>query len=78
MATAFVFIITDPASMVEVLEEVGRIEGVEEAFTLYGIYDIVAKIKGNTLDELKEIIVEKIRGIDKVRRTLTMVVIQAK
>ena len=78
MATAFVFIITDPASMVEVLEEVGRIEGVEEAFTLYGIYDIVAKIKGNTLDELKEIIVEKIRGIDKVRRTLTMMVIQAK
>ena len=78
MATAFVFIITEPASMVEVLEEVGKIEGVEEAFTLYGIYDIVAKIKGNTLDELKEIIVEKIRGIDKVRRTLTMMVIQAK
>jgi len=63
--------------MVEVLKEVKAVEGVEEAQMVYGIYDIVAKVKGETMDKLKHIITEQIRRIDKVRTTLTMMVIES-
>ena len=77
MPTAFVCITTEPASMVEVLKEVKAVEGVEEAQMVYGIYDIVAKVKGETMDKLKQIITEHIRRIDKVRTTLTMMVVES-
>ena len=78
MPTAFVCITTEPASMVEVLKEVRAVAGVEEAEMVYGLYDIVAKVKGETMDKLKQIITEHIRRIDKVQTSLTMLVIEAK
>ena len=77
MPIAFVCITTEPASMVEVLKEVRAVEGVEEAEMVYGIYDVVAKVKGETMDNLKQIITERIRRIDKVRTTLTMMVVES-
>jgi DNA-binding Lrp family transcriptional regulator len=74
---AFVCITTEPALMVEVLKEIRAVEGVEEAQMVYGVYDIVAKVKGETMDKLKHIITEHIRRIDKVRATLTMMVIES-
>jgi len=76
MPIAFVCINTEPASIVEVLKEVRAVDGVEEAQMVYGIYDVVAKVKGNTLDILKEIITKRIRKINKVRTTLTMTVVE--
>jgi DNA-binding Lrp family transcriptional regulator len=63
LPTAFVFINTEPASMPEVLKKVKAIEGVEEAGMVYGVYDIVAKVKTETMDRLKHIITYKIRTI---------------
>ena len=78
MPTAFVCITTEPASMVEVLKEVKAVEGVEEAQMVYGIYDIIVKVRGENMDKLKQIITEHIRRIDKVRTTLTMMVVESK
>ena len=75
MPTAFVFITTEPASMPEVLKEVEAIEGVEEAEMVYGVYDIVAKVKTETMDQLKHIITYKIRMLAKVLTTQTLLVI---
>ena len=76
MPTAFVFINTEPASMPEVLKEVEAVGGVEEAEMVYGVYDIVAKVKVETMDKLKQIIACQIRRIDKVLTTQTLLVIQ--
>jgi len=78
MPIAFVCITTEPASMVEMLKEVRAVDGVEEAEMVYGVYDIVAKLKGETMDKLKYIITEHIRRINNVRTTLTMMVIESK
>ena len=75
MPTAFVFITTEPASMPKVLKEVKAIEGVEEAEMVYGVYDIVAKVKTETMDKLKHIIAYNIRALANVRSTQTMLVI---
>jgi DNA-binding Lrp family transcriptional regulator len=74
--TAFVFIITEPASMPEVLKKVKAIEGVEEAEMVYGVYDIVARVKTETMDNLKNIIAYQIRALADVRSTQTMLVIR--
>ena len=72
MPTAFVFINTEPASMPEVLKKVKAVEGVEEAEMIYGVYDIVAKVKTETMDQLKQIITYKIRRLDNVLATQTL------
>ena len=43
---------------------------------VYGIYDIVVKIEASSADLLRSIITSKIRKIDKVQSTLTMMVIE--
>jgi len=77
VAIAFVFITTEPASMPEVLQEVKAVKGVEEAEMVYGVYDIVAKVKGETVESLKEIVTKHIRRIDKVQKTITMMVVES-
>jgi len=76
MPSAFVLINTEIGAESEVLKQLRGIEGVEEAHAVYGVYDIVAKVKAETMDKLKEIVTWNIRRLDKVRSTLTMVVIE--
>jgi len=58
----------------EVLEALRKVEGVVEAYVVYGVYDIVAKVKAESMDELREIVTYKIRRLDKVQSTQTMMV----
>jgi DNA-binding Lrp family transcriptional regulator len=43
---------------------------------VYGVYDIVLKISSDNTDNLRSVITNKIRRIDKVQSTLTMMVIE--
>ena len=76
MPTAFVFINTVPASMPKVLKKIKAIEGVEEAEMLYGVFDIVAKVKTETMDQLKQIITFKIRMLPNVLTTNTLLAVR--
>jgi DNA-binding Lrp family transcriptional regulator len=76
MPTAFVLVNTEIGSESDVLTALKKVDGVREAYTVYGVYDIVAKIGADTMDKLKEIVTWHIRRLDKVRSTLTMIVIE--
>jgi len=76
MPSAFVLINTEIGAENEVLEALKGIEGIEEAYAVYGVYDIIAKVRAETMDKLKEIVTWNIRRLDKVRSTLTMIVIE--
>ena len=78
MPTAFVLIDTEAGSEADVLKELRRVEGVEEAFAVSGVYDIVVKVKADTADQLKEIIKMRIQKLYNVRLTLTMFVVEEK
>lgn len=71
---AFVLINTEIGSENEVLKTLKKVSGVKEAYSVYGVYDIVAKIEAETMDKLKEMVTWHIRRLDKVRSTLTMIV----
>jgi len=76
MPISFVLINSEIGSESEVLKALKNIEGIEEAYSVYGVYDVVAKIRADSMDRLKEIITWRIRRLDKVRSTLTMIVIE--
>jgi len=72
MPTAFVLINTELGSETDVLKDVKKVAGVEEVYAVYGTYDIVAKVKAETMDRLKEIVTVRIRKVNNVRATLTL------
>ena len=76
MPLAVVLINTEIGSEDEVVGELRKIGNVKESFTVYGVYDIVAKVEADSMDKLKEIVTWKIRRLDKVRSTLTMIVVE--
>ena len=78
MAMALVLINTETGSEQEVLDELRKIDAVKESYMVYGVYDIVAKVGADTMDKLKDIVTWNVRRLDKVRSTLTMIVIEGK
>ncbi len=75
MATAFVLINAEIGSEGDVLKDLNAIPEVKEAYMVYGVYDIIARIETDTMQDLKDTISWKIRRLDKVRSTLTMIVV---
>ena len=76
MPTAFVLINTEIGSEADVLKELKKVNGVKESSAVYGVYDIIARITADTMDKLKEIVTWRVRRLDKVRSTLTMIVVE--
>jgi DNA-binding Lrp family transcriptional regulator len=58
----------------EVLDELKKLEGVKEAYCVYGAYDIIARVEADSMDKLKDTVTWKVRKINNVRNTLTMLV----
>ena len=76
MPLAFVLINAEIGSEDDVLKELRKIGNVKESYVVYGVYDIVAKVEADSMDKLKEIVTWKIRRLDRVRSTLTMIVVE--
>jgi len=76
MPMAFVLINAEIGSEEEVLKELKKVEGVQEAYVVYGVYDVVAKIRADTMDKLKDAVTWHVRRLNKVRSTLTMIVVE--
>jgi len=74
MAMAYVILNSEMGFERDVLKALKDIPNVREAFRLYGVYDIIIKIEADTVDELKDL-VNELRQMEKVRATLTMIVI---
>jgi DNA-binding Lrp family transcriptional regulator len=76
MPRAFVLMNVESGSEDEVLKELKKIEGVEEAYFSYGVYDLITKIKADSMELLKDMVTRKIRALNKVRSTLTLIMME--
>jgi len=79
--TAYVLLNSDLGSDESIISKVKEILENEENINyevqgVYGVYDIVLKISSNNTDNLRSVITNKVRKIDKVQSTLTMMVIE--
>ncbi|MFP3283294.1 MAG: Lrp/AsnC ligand binding domain-containing protein [Nitrososphaeria archaeon] len=76
MAKAYVLINTDTGMEEEVLKELRQISNVTEAYTIYGVYDLIAKVEADSLDKVKDVVSSRIRRLEHVRSTLSMMVVE--
>ena len=81
MPTSYVLLNSDLGSDESIISKVKEILDSEEKIQyeiqgVYGVYDIVLKISSDNTDTLRSVITNKIRKIDKVQSTLTMMVIE--
>jgi DNA-binding Lrp family transcriptional regulator len=73
---AVLLINTEIGSESDVIKNLMKIKGVQNAYPCYGVYDVIAEIKHKTIDGLKEIVTWQVRKIDNVRSTLTMIIVK--
>lgn len=76
MATAYVLINCELGSEEAIIHQLKSLEGVKEVHGTFGAYDILAKIESPTVESLRETITWKIRKIEKIRSTLTLMGIE--
>lgn len=74
MVFAYVLIVVSPETEKIISKQLSEMEGVSEVCELYGEYDIIIKVKSASLQELDTFITDKIRSIEGVNLTSTMLV----
>ena len=76
MAKAYVLINCELGSEESVITQLKSIEGVNEVHGTFGAYDILVKIESERVETLREVITWKIRKIEHIRSTLTLMGIE--
>ena len=73
MPRAYVLFNVGSGAEEQVLKEAKLIEGVQEAYVSYGVYDLILKVNAASMEELKQLVTHRLRSIDNVRSTLTLI-----
>jgi DNA-binding Lrp family transcriptional regulator len=73
MPRAFVLFNVGAGSEDQVLKDAKAIGGVQEAYVSYGVYDLVLKVKADSMEQLKELVTHRLRTVKNVRSTLTLI-----
>ena len=62
----------------EVRNKLKEIPEIVDIYIVQGLYDIIAKVKLDTEEELKELVSERIRKVDKITGTVTVIIAEDK
>lgn len=73
MSTAYILLNVDPGNEEDVLKAVKEVARVREAHRIYGIYDTIVKVEGDSEEVKKSVML--IRGLQHIKSTLTLTVI---
>jgi len=72
--TAFIFVQFSPQegiSQRETAEEISELKGIHEVHMISGEYDMLLKVRGSSMEEIGKLVIDKLREIKGVARTLT-------
>ena len=70
---AYTMITSETGYEAGIIRELKEIPGVQEVYQLYGIYDIIIKIEAESMKALKDIISLKVRKVEHIRSSLTLI-----
>lgn len=73
--SAFIFITSESETNQATLADLRKISAVDEAYLARGAYDIVAKVSGDSFDQIRDDVLRRIRNINNVKSTLTLTVV---
>ena len=72
---AFIFITAEQDSRKNAIEDLRKVDGVVELYPSRGAYDIIAKVAGESLEHLSEVVFKQIKSLSSIRSTLTLMVV---
>jgi DNA-binding Lrp family transcriptional regulator len=78
LPTALLLINIEVGKETKVMRLLKTIKGVEEVHLVFGAYDMVAKIKTDSMDELQEIVTNRLLRSKIIRSSTTMIIIPEK
>jgi len=76
MKTAYVLVSCDLGFDAEIIDEIKQLEDVKEVHGVFGAYDILIKLESANVENLKDIITWKIRKLNRIRSTLTLLTME--
>ena len=76
MAIAFVLLNSDLGQGSDIETSLKDVPEVKEVYGVYGVYDFIVKLEAETMSDLKDIITDKIRRIQNVRSSLTLITVE--
>ncbi|HJT09390.1 MAG TPA: Lrp/AsnC ligand binding domain-containing protein [Candidatus Nitrosotalea sp.] len=59
-----------------IVNEIKKIVSVKEVYPVYGVYDVLMVIESDSMEALRETITSKIRKLDGIKSTLTMIIVK--
>ena len=74
-SSAFVLIDCDFPFSENIIEELKKIPEIEEFYRVQSIYDIIAKVNADSEDQINQIVARKVREIEGIKNTLTMIIL---
>lgn len=75
MNKAFILLNTEVGLEKDVYEEIATYSCIKEIYRVYGVYDIIFQIEEQNLEQLKHTISLKIRSIQGIRATSTLIIL---
>jgi DNA-binding Lrp family transcriptional regulator len=74
MTSAFLFINAELLFIEDVLNKLKEVPEIVDVYKVQGIYDIIARVNSDTEEKLKELVSERIRRIDRITGTVTVII----
>ena len=75
MPFAYIMISTELGFVEQVVNELEMLPYIKETYVVYGIYDVITKVEFTDRVELSKIIIRKIRGIQNIKSTMTLLIL---
>lgn len=77
MVTSIILMNVERTKINEVAEQLKTLQGISEVYSVSGNYDLVAIIRVNSNDELADLVTKRMRSIQEILKTETMLAFKA-
>jgi DNA-binding Lrp family transcriptional regulator len=74
MMSAFLFINAELLFIEDVMNKLKEVPEIVDVYKVQGIYDIIVRVNSDTEEKLKELVSERIRRIDRITGTVTVII----
>ena len=76
MVLAYIMVRVDAGEERNVMKQVEKFSEVKDSHIIYGEWDLIMKIEVSNVEEITVFVVDKLRKIESVKLTSTMIVAQ--
>ena len=76
MHSAFILMNAELGKENHIVKELRQIPNVKEVYPVYGVYDVLMELEADSMEVLRETITTKVRKLDGIKSTLTMIIVK--